>query len=80
MSRNYKTGSKEWENHLKAKVFVQSTDIDDSGWMVRGYVGEKMLCRYCGSERYDDGTRCKSCGMYHRAMANKQATEMEEGA
>ncbi len=72
----YRSGSIEWEEHIRVKIFNHSVDVDgESGVLVRGYVGSKFKCRYCDSERYDDGTRCKGCGMYHKVIRNVEASE-----
>ena len=60
----WEVGSKGWKDHLRQKVINHSVGVTGGGWIIRGYVGNKIQCPTCKAMRYDDGTRCSACGNY----------------
>ena len=57
-------GSKEWDEHLRLKVALRASGLDEHGWAIIAQIGPKIACPHCKALRWDDGTRCKGCNLY----------------
>lgn len=44
---------------------------DESGNLVRAQL-QMIKCFGCGSPRWEDGTRCPTCGSYSKALLNRE--------